>query len=143
VSVAFSPDGSRLVTGSRDHDAIVFDVATGTLLYVLRIHSGPVTDAQFSPDSRWIVTAGPKSVGLWSAATGKREALLNGPKPLIEAVAFTADGRAIVTRERNGDVRRADCVICGGVAELLPLAQEQLDATGRVLSDEERRLYVG
>ena len=79
-SVAFSPDGSRLVTGSRDHDAIVFDVATGTLLHVLRIHSGTVTDAQFSPDSRWIVTAGPRTVGLWSAATGKFDEILNGPE---------------------------------------------------------------
>ena len=131
------------MTGSRDHDSIVFDVATGTLLHVLRIHSGPVTDAQFSPDSRWIVTAGPTSVGLWSAATGKLVDLLKGPEPLLTAVGFTPDGRGIVTRERNGDVRRADCVICGGVDELLPLARERLEATKRVLTDAERRLYVG
>ena len=70
-SVAFSPDGSKLVTGSRDRDSIVFDAATRAFLYLLRIHGGTVTDAQFSPDSRWIVTAGPRKAGLWSATTGK------------------------------------------------------------------------
>jgi hypothetical protein len=48
-----------------------------------------------------------------------------------------------VTREKNGDVRRAVCIICGGVDELLPLAQKRLRATGRILTDAERRLYVG
>ena len=58
-SVAFSPDRTQVVTGSRDHDALVFDVATGALLHSLRIHGGAVSDARFSPDGRWIVTAGP------------------------------------------------------------------------------------
>ena len=136
--------GSRIVTGSRDHDSIVFDVATGAFLRLFpRVHGGTVTDAQFSPDSRWIATAGPRTVGLWSAATGRREQLLNGPESTLTAVGFTPDGRGIVTQEKNGDIRRADCVICGGVAELLPLARERLEATKRVLSDTERSLYVG
>ena len=142
-SVAFSPDGSRLVTASADHDAIVFDAATGTFLHLLRIHGGRVTDAQFSPDSRWIVTAGPRTVGLWSAATGRFVELLKGPESDVRAAAFTPDGRGIVTREKNGDLRRADCSICGGIDELLPLARERLQATHRVLKDAERRLYVG
>ena len=142
-SIAFSADGTRLVTGSRDHDSIVFDAATGAFLYLLRIHGGTVTDAQFSPDSRWIVTAGPRTVGLWSAATGRLVELLKGPESTLTAAAFTPDSRGIVTREKNGDVRQADCSICGGVDELLPLARERLGATGRVLTDEERRLYVG
>jgi hypothetical protein len=36
-----------------------------------------------------------------------------------------------------------EAMFCGGVDELLPLAQERLGATKRVLTDEERRLYVG
>ena len=142
-SVAFSPDGSRLVTASADHDAIVFDAGTGTFLHLLRIHGGRVTDAQFSPDSRWIVTAGPRTVGLWSAATGRFVELLKGPESDVRAAAFTPDGRGIVTREKNGDLRRADCSICGGIDELLPLARQRLQATHRVLEDAERRLYVG
>ena len=80
------------MTGSRDHDSIVFDAATGAFLYLLRIHGGTVTDAQFSPDSRWIVTAGPRKVGLWSAATGK---FVRAP----ERPGIDADGGSIHPRQ--------------------------------------------
>jgi WD40 repeat protein len=142
-SVAFSPDGTRLVTGSVDHDALVFDVATGAMQHVLRGHGGAVTDARFSPDSRWIVTAGPTTAGLWSASTGKLVELLKGPTSLLTAAAFTPDSRGIVTRERNGVVRRAECSVCGDVDELLALARERLEATGRALTEAERRKYLG
>ena len=79
-SVAFSPDGSRLLTAGRDHDVRLWDVASGTSLRVLRGHFGSVNDARFSPDGRWIVTAGPRSVGLWRASDGRLIRLLVGPE---------------------------------------------------------------
>ena len=79
-SVAFSPDGDRLVTAGRDHDVILWDVESGQPLRVLRGHFGSVADARFSPDGRWIVTAGPRSVGLWKAADGEFTRLLFGPE---------------------------------------------------------------
>ena len=70
-AVAFSPDGSMLVTASRDHDARLWDSRSGRLLHVLQGHFGSVADARFSPDGRWVVTAGPISAGLWRVGDGR------------------------------------------------------------------------
>ena len=143
TSVAFSPDGRRLVTASRDNDAILWDVETGRQLSVLRAHFGPVFDAQFSPDGRWIVTAGPITAGLWRASNGAFVRYLRGaPNPLAVA-GFSDDSRTIVTVSRDGTTSRYRCGMCGTTAELLALAEKRLEATGRKLTREERALYLG
>jgi WD40 repeat protein len=143
TSVAFSPDGRRLVSASRDRDAILWDVASGKALRVLRGHFGPVSDARFSPDGRWIVTAGPRSVGLWKASTGELVRLLAGPPGPFTAVAFTPESRTIVAVSADGVVSRYRCRVCDGIPGLLELAGERLAATGRELTPQERELYVG
>ena len=67
-TVSFSPDGRLLVSAGRDHDVIVWDVASGEIVHRFsEAHSGSVADARFSPDGRWIVTAGPgrPACGTW------------------------------------------------------------------------------
>ena len=59
------PTGRCLATASRDHDARIWDVATGEPFGRLQ-HNSAVHDAQFSPDGRWLVTAGSR------AASGMR-----------------------------------------------------------------------
>jgi WD40 repeat protein len=147
TSVDFSPDGRRLVTASRDNDAMLWDVASGGRLAVLRAHFGPVFDARFSPDGRWIVTGGPTTAGLWSA-NGTFVRYLRrppnrptGPNP-VEIAAFSDDSRTIVTVSRDGTIGRHRCVICGTVPELLKIAEARLEATGRTLTQEERKLYL-
>ncbi len=141
-SVGFSPDGKRLVTAGRDHDVILWDVESGNPLRVLRGHFGSVSDARFSPDGRWIVTAGPRSVGLWKAADGELTRLLVGPEGPYTAATFLADSRTIVAVTEAGVVSTYECRICGEIPELLDLADERLDATGRDLTPEERELYL-
>ena len=81
-SVAFSPDGTLLVSAGRDHDVIVWDVATGEEAFrIEEAQSGSVADARFSPDGRWLVTAGPKSARLWTADGQPPGRYLYGPKP--------------------------------------------------------------
>jgi WD40 repeat protein len=55
---AFSPDGKRIVTTSRDNTARVWDAETGHLLATLTGHINRVNNAAFSPDGKRIVTAG-------------------------------------------------------------------------------------
>src|SRR5262249_29047456 len=50
TSVAFSPDGARVVSGSNDKSIKLWDVTTGALLRTFQGHSGWVTSAAFSPD---------------------------------------------------------------------------------------------
>ena len=79
-AVAFSPDGRLLVTAGRDHDVIVWDVASGEIVHrFAEAQSGSVADARFSPDGRWIVTAGPRSARLWNVSDGRDLTYLYGP----------------------------------------------------------------
>jgi WD40 repeat protein len=142
ASVAFSPDGSRIVTAGGDHHAMLWDTATGTRLRLLRGHFGSLHDARFSPDGRWIVTAGPRSVGLWRATDGQLTDLLVGPEGPFTAVEFDEDSATIVAETESGAVARYRCRVCGAVPELALLADERLRATGRQLTPEERELYL-
>ena len=142
TGVSFSPDGERLVTASGDNDVILWDVESGRALRVLRGHFGTVSDARFSPDGRWIVTAGPRSVGVWKAVDGELTRLLFGPEGPFTAATFLDDSRTIVAVTEEGVVASYECRICGEIPELLELADERLDATGRELTPEEHELYL-
>ena len=143
TSVAFSPDGTRLLSASRDHDVILWDVATGKQLRVLRGHFGAVSDARFSPDGRWIVTAGPRSVGLWWGSEGELVRLLSGPPGPFTAVSLLPDSRTIVAssaRRRRQHVRLPDLRRDPRAALARGRAAR---GDGRELTPEERELYFG
>ena len=55
-SASFSPDGSRIVTGSDDKTAKVWDAKSGAEVLTLKGHTGGVNSASFSPDGSRIVT---------------------------------------------------------------------------------------
>ncbi len=50
TSVAFSPDGARVLSGSDDKTVKLWDAATGALLRTFEGHTGYVTSVAFSPD---------------------------------------------------------------------------------------------
>jgi WD40 repeat protein len=51
-SVAFSPDGKRVVSGSDDETVRLWDAATGAPLQTLDGHTGLVNSVAFSPDGK-------------------------------------------------------------------------------------------
>jgi WD40 repeat protein len=57
-SVAFSPDGRLLATGSADKTVIVWDLETGNELLKLRAHVEPVRVVAFSPDGTRVASGG-------------------------------------------------------------------------------------
>jgi WD40 repeat protein len=127
LSVAFSPDGKELLSGSRDGDARIWNLSNGAAT-VLRAHGGPVFDANFSSDGRWIVTAGPTTAGIWPAATGRLAFLLHGPGPVIRAALFVPRSLRIFTAGDDGTVRTYDCVVCRSGTELVAAARARLAA---------------
>jgi len=56
TSVAFSPDGKQVVSGSSDETVRLWDAATGALLQTLKGHSGWVSSVAFSPDGKLLPT---------------------------------------------------------------------------------------
>ena len=70
--MAFSPDGQRIVTGSSDQTAKVWEAASGKELFTLKGHSNEIYSVAFSPDGRRIVTGSMDDTAkVWEADTGK------------------------------------------------------------------------
>ena len=69
VAVAFSPDGRRIVSGSRDHTLRLWNAETGQSIGVpLEGHQRDVTSIAFSRDGRFIVSGShDESVRVWPA----------------------------------------------------------------------------
>ena len=139
-AVAFSPDGARVATASRDHDVRIWDVETGDTIETLH-HNSEVRDVAFSPDGRWLVTAAGRAV-LWDPRSGALVVRLQGHEGPVTAATFDGSGR-VVSGGVDGTVRTYTCEVCSGLDELLALADRRLSATGRELNDEERERYLG
>ena len=70
MSVSFSPDGSRIVSGSGDNTVRVWDAVTGEVINTLTGHSGYVFSVSFSPDGSRIVSGSQDNIRVWDAVIG-------------------------------------------------------------------------
>jgi WD40 repeat protein len=140
TSVHFDATGEHLVTSSEDSKVRIWNAKTGVLETTLVGQFGIVNDASFSPDDRWVVTAGPFSAGLWrSSSRAIHTYLRNTDRPL--AARFLSETQ-IVTRARDGKVREWTCDYCGSLDELIRIARARLAATSRTFSAQERREFL-
>ncbi|KAF8148071.1 WD40-repeat-containing domain protein [Crassisporium funariophilum] len=105
-SVAFSSDGSRIVSGSWDILVRVWDALTGEEKQVLNGHTRWVNSVAFSSDGSRIVSgSADNSVRVWDASTGEEKQVLNGHTDQVNSVAFSSDGSHIVSGSDDASVR--------------------------------------
>jgi WD40 repeat protein/serine/threonine protein kinase len=105
-SVAYSPDGSRIVSSSNDFTIKVWDAATGQELLTLKAHDGPVYGVAYSPDGRRIVSGSyDNTLKLWDAATGQETLTLKGHTDIVQSVAFSPDGNRIVSGSHDNTLK--------------------------------------
>jgi deazaflavin-dependent oxidoreductase (nitroreductase family) len=118
TSVAFSPDGGRVVTGGRRGTARIWSV-DGKQLVQLRGHTGEITDVAFSPDGNRVATSSRDAIArTWDATTGTSLQSFTGHRDDVNSVAFSADGRLLLTASRDHDGRLWD-VETGTVKQVL------------------------
>ena len=153
VSAAFSPDGRRVVTGSRQGTARVWDVATGASVTPLLRHGMGLLRVAFSPDGRRVGTAGggDYAARVWDVATGESLGPPLRHRGWVYHLAFSPDGRRLATACHDGTARVWDLPVPGPrpLEDLVLLAQvvsgKHADATDGLVevepADQRRALH--
>jgi WD40 repeat protein len=147
-SVAFSPDGRTLATGSDDRMIKLWDVATRRLRKTLTNVGDGADQILFSPDNAAVTALAGDGwsrsrlalVKTWDARTGRRRGLRSWPAAggLVVTGAFSPDGRSAALAVNDRSVRVID-VATGGAARL-PISEV---ADALAFSPDGKRLATG
>jgi len=99
-ALAFSPDGTFLVSASEDAALKLWDPNTGAEIRTLRGHSNIVTAMAINAESTQIASASlDHTLRVWNAATGEQLTAFRGPAPAVYLLKITPDSNSLVTAE--------------------------------------------
>ena len=129
LGLAFSPDGNRLISGSSDKTARIWDVRSQKTIHVLKGHTERIYAVAFSPDGTLAVTGSyDDTLKLWNAKSGSQIKILKGHSDKVRSVAFTPDGKYILSGSWDKTIRMWG----GRTGEFIKVLAKQNRAVGNL-----------
>jgi WD40 repeat protein len=110
-SLNFSNDGKRLISGSSDNTAIIWDVITGNDIITLGEkqeirHQDIIVSVDFSPCGKIAATASfDQTIRLWNSYTGECLSVLKGHNAPVSTLSFTPNGRYLISGSQDKTIR--------------------------------------
>ncbi|KAL1884296.1 hypothetical protein VTK73DRAFT_3280 [Phialemonium thermophilum] len=111
-SLAFSPKGNILASGSYDEAVFLWDVRAGRLMRSLPAHSDPVSGVDFCRDGTLVVSCSTDGlIRIWDTSTGQcLRTLVHEDNPAVANVCFSPNGRFVLAFSLDNSIRLWDYV---------------------------------
>ncbi len=106
-SIAFNPDGTKIVSGSSDRSVKIWNSQTGQCLKTFYGHNRPVLSVAFSPNGNTIASCGGHSIiKLWNIETGECDRTIQ--EKTSYTIKFNFNGLILASGHTSGIIKLWD-----------------------------------